>query len=52
MKNSLTLKSIETLFCINPASADSSQPQWCFDPPKRGQLCGYFDSPTDEPTSI
>ena len=52
MKNSLTLKSIETLFCINPASADSSQPQWCFDPPKRGQLCGYFDSPTNEPTSI
>ena len=52
MKNSLTLKSIETLFCINPASADSSQPQWCFDLPKRGQLCGYFASPTNEPTSI
>ena len=52
MKNSLTLKSIETLFCINPASADSSQPQWCFDPPKLDQLFGYFDSPTNEPTSI
>ena len=28
MKNSLTVKAIETLFCINPASADGSQPQW------------------------
>ena len=52
MKNSLTIKAIETLFCINPANAGGSQPQWCFDPPKRSQLCGYFGSPTNEPTSI
>ena len=52
MKNSLTLKSIEALFCTNPARAVSSPTQWCFDPPKRGQLFGYFDSPTNEPTSI
>ena len=52
MKNSLVLKLSETLFCINPASADGSQTQQCFDPPKRGQLFGYFDSPTNELTSI
>ena len=52
MKNSLTLQSTETLFCINPATADGSQSQRCFDPPKRGQLFRYFDSPRNEPTSI
>ncbi len=52
MKTSLILQSIETLFCTNLASADSFPTQWCFDPPKRVQLFGYFDLPTNEPTSI
>ena len=52
VKTRLIIQSIETLFCTNPARADGSPTQWCFDPPKRGQLFGYFDSPTNEPTSI
>ena len=52
MKTSLILQSTETLFCTNPASADSLTTQWCFDLPKQVQLFGYFDLPTNEPTSI
>ena len=52
MKNSLTLQSSVSLFCINPATADGSQSQRFFDPSKRGQLCGHFDSRRNEPTSI
>ena len=52
MKTSLILQSAKALSFTNPASADSLPPQWCFDPPKQGQLFGYFDSSTNEPTSI